>query len=63
MGSHNAIECLMQIEIEKPEWCNKINVCDTSTQCVHCGCEMAPEHAHYRCHNCGNRDACCEGVY
>lgn len=53
----------MHIEVERPEICNKINIADTSTLCIHCGHEMTPEHAHYRCHNCGERDACCEGVY
>lgn len=36
---------------------------DCSTQCVWCGGRMVPEHAHYRCESCGQRDACCEGVY
>ncbi len=36
---------------------------DTSEMCIWCGEFMKPEHAHYRCHNCGQRDACCEGVY
>jgi predicted RNA-binding Zn-ribbon protein involved in translation (DUF1610 family) len=38
-------------------------VADCSEQCVHCGARMRPEHAHYRCPQCGSRDACCEGVY
>ncbi|MDH3294355.1 MAG: hypothetical protein OER95_08555 [Acidimicrobiia bacterium] len=29
-------------------------------ECVHCGGEMAPEHAHYRCRSCGWRDSCCD---
>lgn len=37
--------------------------CDTSTQCVYCGGELRPEHAHYKCVDCGQRDACCEGIY
>lgn len=36
---------------------------DCSAQCVWCGGQMVPEHAHYRCQSCGQRDACCEGVY
>ena len=36
---------------------------DFSTLCPHCYGAMRPEHAHYRCHNCGERDSCCEGVY
>lgn len=43
---------------------DSINIsCDTSTQCIHCGGELIPEHAHYKCKECGQRDACCEGVY
>lgn len=53
----------MKIEVERPQVCCQIEVPDTSTNCVHCGHEMRPEHAHYRCDNCGQRDACCEGVY
>ena len=37
--------------------------CDLSTQCGHCGGAMRPEHAHYRCTECGNRDSCCDGPY
>jgi hypothetical protein len=37
--------------------------CDLSEQCVWCGGDMRQEHAHYRCNQCGQRDACCEGVY
>jgi hypothetical protein len=36
---------------------------DCSTLCGHCYHQMRPEHAHYRCYNCGERDSCCEGVY
>jgi len=39
------------------------NPLDTSEQCVWCGGGMRQEHAHYRCNQCGQRDACCEGVY
>lgn len=27
--------------------------------CPVCGIEMRPEHAHYRCLQCGYRDSCC----
>lgn len=37
--------------------------CDLSTQCGHCGGPMRPEHAHYRCTQCGQRDSCCDGPY
>ncbi|HUW01939.1 MAG TPA: hypothetical protein VMW08_06295 [Acidimicrobiales bacterium] len=38
-------------------------ICDLSTQCGHCGGAMRPEHAHYRCTQCGQRDSCCDGPY
>lgn len=34
---------------------------DWSVICGHCYGVMRPEHAHYRCYNCGERDSCCEG--
>lgn len=37
--------------------------CDLSTQCGHCGGPMVPEHAHYRCTICFQRDSCCDGPY
>jgi len=37
--------------------------CDVSTQCGWCGGPMRPEHAHYRCTSCGQRDSCCDGPY
>ncbi|MGZ4104256.1 MAG: hypothetical protein ACXVP8_03235 [Actinomycetota bacterium] len=37
--------------------------CDLSTTCLSCGAEMKPEHAHYRCRECGWRDSCCDGPY
>jgi hypothetical protein len=33
--------------------------CDLSTTCPNCGSQMQPEHAHYRCGECGYRDSCC----
>jgi hypothetical protein len=30
------------------------------TECPLCGRSMAPEHAHYRCTQCGWRDSCCD---
>lgn len=30
------------------------------TECPHCGGDMAPEHAHFRCNSCGWRDSCCD---
>lgn len=45
-------------------------VADTSTacrsplgtfpDCPHCGGDLAPEHAHFRCRGCGWRDSCCD---
>lgn len=32
----------------------------TFVDCPHCGGDMAPEHAHYRCTACGWRDSCCD---
>jgi hypothetical protein len=32
---------------------------DLSIHCPTCGILMQPEHAHYRCLNCGYRDSCC----
>lgn len=32
----------------------------TFADCPHCGAEMVPEHAHYRCTGCGWRDSCCD---
>jgi exosome complex RNA-binding protein Csl4 len=32
----------------------------TFAECPHCEGEMRPEHAHYRCENCGWRDSCCD---
>ena len=63
MGSNDEGGVMTQINVERPDICCSIEVSDTSTQCVHCGWEMQPEHAHYKCPKCGNRDACCEGVY
>lgn len=33
---------------------------DTSEQCMWCGGPMRPEHAHYKCTACGQRDSCCD---
>jgi Zn finger protein HypA/HybF involved in hydrogenase expression len=33
--------------------------CDLSTTCPNCSAQMQPEHAHYRCGECGYRDSCC----
>jgi hypothetical protein len=33
--------------------------CDLSTTCPNCNAQMQPEHAHYRCGECGYRDSCC----
>ncbi|MGA0356091.1 MAG: hypothetical protein ACPHO9_05020 [Ilumatobacteraceae bacterium] len=32
----------------------------TFAECPHCGGDMAPEHAHFRCGSCGWRDSCCD---
>ncbi|MDA8284484.1 MAG: hypothetical protein M0Z42_14570 [Actinomycetota bacterium] len=29
-------------------------------ECPHCGGTLEPEHAHYRCRDCGWRDSCCD---
>jgi hypothetical protein len=29
-------------------------------ECPQCAGEMRPEHAHYRCAECGWRDSCCD---
>jgi len=31
----------------------------TFADCPHCGGDMTPEHAHFRCRSCGWRDSCC----
>ena len=36
-----------------------VKQCDLSTTCPNCGTQMQPEHAHYRCGECGYRDSCC----
>lgn len=33
--------------------------CDLTITCPTCMIEMQPEHAHYRCQQCGYRDSCC----
>jgi hypothetical protein len=33
--------------------------CDLSITCPTCQISMRPEHAHYRCPQCGYRDSCC----
>ena len=33
--------------------------CDLTTTCPNCTIPMQPEHAHYRCLQCGYRDSCC----
>lgn len=33
--------------------------CDLSTRCLACGGELVPEHAHYKCSKCHQRDSCC----
>jgi len=32
----------------------------TFAECPHCGSDLAPEHAHFRCTGCGWRDSCCD---
>ena len=63
MGSNDEGWSMMSTEVKHTEMCCKIDITDTSIQCIHCGSKMNQEHAHYRCPTCGNRDACCEGVY
>lgn len=63
MGSHIESWSVMRVEYERTEMCGIIDMPDMSTQCIYCGSQMNQEHAHYRCPECGNRDACCEGVY
>ncbi|MFT3694918.1 MAG: hypothetical protein QM831_17340 [Kofleriaceae bacterium] len=33
--------------------------CDLTITCPTCMIEMQPEHAHYKCAQCGYRDSCC----
>jgi hypothetical protein len=33
--------------------------CDLTKTCPTCLVEMLPEHAHYKCPQCGYRDSCC----
>ena len=33
--------------------------CDLTVTCPTCVIEMQPEHAHYKCPQCGYRDSCC----
>ncbi|MDE0804449.1 MAG: hypothetical protein OSA99_14145 [Acidimicrobiales bacterium] len=30
------------------------------SECPHCAGAMRPEHAHFRCGQCGWRDSCCD---
>lgn len=30
--------------------------------CDNCLYKLRPEHAHYKCDNCGARTSCCEGI-
>jgi predicted RNA-binding Zn-ribbon protein involved in translation (DUF1610 family) len=32
----------------------------TFDECPLCGAALSPEHAHFRCPNCGWRDSCCD---
>lgn len=32
----------------------------TFADCPHCGGDLYPEHAHFRCGTCGWRDSCCD---
>jgi ribosomal protein S27AE len=36
------------------------SVLATFDECPRCGGAMAPEHAHFRCTECGWRDSCCD---
>ena len=36
------------------------NPLGTFVCCPHCGGELKPEHAHFRCAGCGWRDSCCD---
>ena len=56
--------CPMEaIEIDAPEAhqpsCDR-SPFGTFAECPHCAGEMMPEHAHYRCTECGWRDSCCD---
>jgi len=63
MGGYYEGRFMMHVELERTEMCCNIDMPDMSIQCIHCGSRMNQEHSHYRCPDCGNRDACCEGVY
>lgn len=32
----------------------------TFHECPHCGSQLQPEHAHFKCFTCGWRDSCCD---
>ena len=42
-----------------PDAGGKKRGCDLSVTCPTCMIAMRPEHAHYKCPQCGYRDSCC----
>ena len=58
MGNCYAIVPCLIMDLDKNTTVQPLNF---DTLCPHCYFPMRPEHAHYRCHNCGERDSCCEG--
>lgn len=42
------------------ETCQTNNPLATFSECPHCGGNLAAEHAHFKCRQCGWRDSCCD---
>jgi len=55
----NAVSKAVVTAEPPPEPAEAAKECDLSTTCPNCGAQMQPEHAHYRCAECGYRDSCC----
>jgi len=55
----NAVSKAIVTTVSPPEPAEAAKECDLSTTCPNCGAQMQPEHAHYRCAECGYRDSCC----
>lgn len=54
---------LLWVDPDKIKPMQALNSIDTSTQCDWCGGRKIPEHAHYKCVECGQRDSCCSPPY
>lgn len=55
----SAVVAWSQLELPfvAPVECSRFSVFD---ECPLCGAALFPEHAHYRCAECGWRDSCCD---